>query len=145
MRYLEGVQRSDGSWVPLWFGNQDHPAEENPLYGTARDHRRVLVVQRFYAGVVDYAQRIRALDPTMPRPAPPTLWDDLHHARLALFRWARRSGAVLRLVWAALCVVTIAVRKKQPERGTPFTNRVDDFFRALCDLRGWKVWAIHTA
>lgn len=36
LRYLERSQRSDGSWVPLWFGNQDHPAEENPVYGTAR-------------------------------------------------------------------------------------------------------------
>ncbi len=35
-RYLERQQRPDGSWVPLWFGNQDHPAEENPVFGTAR-------------------------------------------------------------------------------------------------------------
>lgn len=35
-RYLERQQRDDGSWVPLWFGNQDHPEEENPLYGTAK-------------------------------------------------------------------------------------------------------------
>ena len=25
-----------GSWSPLWFGNQHHPKEENPVYGTAR-------------------------------------------------------------------------------------------------------------
>jgi squalene-hopene/tetraprenyl-beta-curcumene cyclase len=36
IRFLAKAQRSDGSWVPLWFGNQDHPAEENPVYGTAR-------------------------------------------------------------------------------------------------------------
>jgi squalene-hopene/tetraprenyl-beta-curcumene cyclase len=35
-RYLASQQRSDGSWVPLWFGNQDHPHEENPVYGTAK-------------------------------------------------------------------------------------------------------------
>ena len=35
-RYLAENQRADGSWVPLWFGNQDHPEEENPVYGTAR-------------------------------------------------------------------------------------------------------------
>jgi squalene-hopene/tetraprenyl-beta-curcumene cyclase len=35
-QYLQRTQRSDGSWVPLWFGNQDNPAEENPVYGTAR-------------------------------------------------------------------------------------------------------------
>jgi hypothetical protein len=110
-----------------------------PLYGTPRDHERIALYQRFYAQVVDFSQRIRALDPTMPRPAPRSWWDDLHALRRGALRWARRSGAALRLVWAALCVVTIAVRKKQPERGTPFTNRVDDFFRALCDLNGWKV------
>jgi squalene-hopene/tetraprenyl-beta-curcumene cyclase len=35
-RFLAQSQRPDGSWVPLWFGNQWHPAEENPVYGTAR-------------------------------------------------------------------------------------------------------------
>jgi squalene-hopene/tetraprenyl-beta-curcumene cyclase len=34
--YLGQKQRADGSWVPLWFGNQDDPAEENPVYGTGR-------------------------------------------------------------------------------------------------------------
>jgi squalene-hopene/tetraprenyl-beta-curcumene cyclase len=35
-RFLERHQASDGSWIPLWFGNQDHPREENPVYGTAK-------------------------------------------------------------------------------------------------------------
>jgi squalene-hopene/tetraprenyl-beta-curcumene cyclase len=34
--YLEKKQRSDGSWLPLWFGNQAHPKHENPVYGTCR-------------------------------------------------------------------------------------------------------------
>jgi squalene-hopene/tetraprenyl-beta-curcumene cyclase len=34
--YLESTQRDDGSWVPLWFGNQQHPEKLNPVYGTAR-------------------------------------------------------------------------------------------------------------
>jgi squalene-hopene/tetraprenyl-beta-curcumene cyclase len=34
--YLEGSQRPDGSWLPLWFGNQHAPDDENPTYGTAR-------------------------------------------------------------------------------------------------------------
>jgi squalene-hopene/tetraprenyl-beta-curcumene cyclase len=36
MRYLARVQRADGSWVPLWFGNQAMVDSENPVYGTAR-------------------------------------------------------------------------------------------------------------
>jgi squalene-hopene/tetraprenyl-beta-curcumene cyclase len=35
-RYLAQKQRPDGSWLALWFGNQDHPEEENPIYGTAK-------------------------------------------------------------------------------------------------------------
>ncbi len=34
--YLKKTQASDGSWLPLWFGNQWNENEENPLYGTAR-------------------------------------------------------------------------------------------------------------
>ncbi len=34
--FLSRSQRPDGSWVPLWFGNQHHPKEENPVYGTTR-------------------------------------------------------------------------------------------------------------
>jgi len=34
--YLIGAQRPDGAWVPLWFGHQENPLDENPLYGTAR-------------------------------------------------------------------------------------------------------------
>ncbi len=36
LRFLAQTQREDGSWVPLWFGSQHHPTEENPVYGTAR-------------------------------------------------------------------------------------------------------------
>ena len=35
-RYLEKTQRADGSWLPLWFGNQHAPDDINPTYGTAR-------------------------------------------------------------------------------------------------------------
>ncbi len=36
IRFLHKQQRSDGTWVPLWFGNQDAEGEENPTWGTAR-------------------------------------------------------------------------------------------------------------
>jgi squalene-hopene/tetraprenyl-beta-curcumene cyclase len=34
--YLRDHQNQNGSWTPLWFGNQDHLNEENPVYGTAK-------------------------------------------------------------------------------------------------------------
>jgi squalene-hopene/tetraprenyl-beta-curcumene cyclase len=36
LTYLARHQRSDGSWLPLWFGNQHAPDDVNPVYGTAR-------------------------------------------------------------------------------------------------------------
>jgi squalene-hopene/tetraprenyl-beta-curcumene cyclase len=36
MEYLAAKQHPDGSWSPLWFGNQDHPDEDNPIYGTSK-------------------------------------------------------------------------------------------------------------
>ncbi|MEM8912325.1 MAG: prenyltransferase/squalene oxidase repeat-containing protein [Planctomycetota bacterium] len=34
--FLRQQQASDGSWSPLWFGNQDRESEDNPIYGTGR-------------------------------------------------------------------------------------------------------------
>ena len=34
--FLNRQQLPDGSWMPLWFGNQHRPDEQNPVYGTAR-------------------------------------------------------------------------------------------------------------
>jgi len=34
--YLTRVQQPDGSWLPLWFGNQSAPGKINPTYGTAQ-------------------------------------------------------------------------------------------------------------
>jgi len=36
VEYLAREQRDDGSWLPLWFGNEDAPDQGNPTYGTAR-------------------------------------------------------------------------------------------------------------
>ncbi|SFI38698.1 prenyltransferase/squalene oxidase repeat-containing protein [Planctomicrobium piriforme] len=35
-RFLETQQQPDGSWLPLWFGNQYAPDDINPVYGTAK-------------------------------------------------------------------------------------------------------------
>lgn len=34
--FLEARQRADGAWVPLWFGNEHSPGDENPTWGTSR-------------------------------------------------------------------------------------------------------------
>ncbi len=34
--YLAREQRADGSWLPLWFGNEHVAGDENPVYGTSR-------------------------------------------------------------------------------------------------------------
>jgi squalene-hopene/tetraprenyl-beta-curcumene cyclase len=34
--YLARAQNADGSWTPLWFGNEHAEGEENRTYGTAR-------------------------------------------------------------------------------------------------------------
>ncbi len=35
LHYLKTAQKENGSWIPLWFGNNHAPKEENPVYGTA--------------------------------------------------------------------------------------------------------------
>jgi squalene-hopene/tetraprenyl-beta-curcumene cyclase len=35
IRYLKSVQREDGAFIPLWFGDQKSPAKEAPVYGSA--------------------------------------------------------------------------------------------------------------
>lgn len=54
VRFLQRQQQPDGSWLPLWFGNQDNPREANPVYGTAK----VLVMSRELGlGHTEWAQR----------------------------------------------------------------------------------------
>lgn len=36
VEYLKKCQLSDGSWCPLWFGNQFTKKNKNPVYGTAK-------------------------------------------------------------------------------------------------------------
>jgi squalene-hopene/tetraprenyl-beta-curcumene cyclase len=33
---MEKSQRSDGSWIPRWFGSQHVASHENPVFGTAQ-------------------------------------------------------------------------------------------------------------
>jgi squalene-hopene/tetraprenyl-beta-curcumene cyclase len=44
LEYLDRVQQADGSWIPLWFGNQAAPGQTNPVLGTARVLRALEVL-----------------------------------------------------------------------------------------------------
>jgi squalene-hopene/tetraprenyl-beta-curcumene cyclase len=36
LAFLIAEQKQDGSWIPLWFGNQFEPRQLNPTYGTTK-------------------------------------------------------------------------------------------------------------
>ena len=81
--FLKRVQRPNGSWVPLWFGNQFAENDENPVYGTSR----VLMVYRDL-GLLDAPEAQKAaawlasvqepekekLSTIAPRPTTPRGW-----------------------------------------------------------------------
>ncbi len=59
--FLDASQRADGAFVPLWFGNQRAPGEENPVYGTSRVLAGLVDALRFdrhrVAPIVERARR----------------------------------------------------------------------------------------
>jgi squalene-hopene/tetraprenyl-beta-curcumene cyclase len=46
LHYLGRTQQADGSWLPLWFGNQATPDQTNPVLGTSRVLRALEVLDR---------------------------------------------------------------------------------------------------
>lgn len=94
--YLARSQREDGAWVPLWFGNQRAPRQENPVLGTAR----VLLA---YAGSrPDAAEALRGVE-------------FLARAQNADGGWGGASGVVSSVEETALAVVAL-VHWRQQER-----------------------------
>jgi len=57
--FLGRAQRPDGSFVPLWFGNQREPSEENPVFGTARVLKGLLAATRYSPAAQAIAVRAR--------------------------------------------------------------------------------------
>jgi squalene-hopene/tetraprenyl-beta-curcumene cyclase len=83
LHYLERTQNPDGSWTPLWFGNEHATGDENRTYGTART-------------VVALARR----DTPMLRKA--IRW--LEHARNSDGGWGGSRGAPSSIEETALAV-----------------------------------------
>ncbi|HNW51677.1 MAG TPA: prenyltransferase/squalene oxidase repeat-containing protein [Prolixibacteraceae bacterium] len=51
-KFLLNHQQENGSWIPLWFGNQNHPDHHNRVYGTARVCSYLLEVEdHFLSGM----------------------------------------------------------------------------------------------
>lgn len=79
MAYLERSQAPDGSWEPLWFGNEHAPAEMNPVYGTASVLKHLKPVpgteslRRRAAGYVINAQRTDGAWSGAPGDLPPSI------------------------------------------------------------------------
>jgi squalene-hopene/tetraprenyl-beta-curcumene cyclase len=46
IQFLAKTQRPDGAWLPLWFGHQESPNDENPIYGTTRVLSALAVAHR---------------------------------------------------------------------------------------------------
>ena len=55
--YLAKTQRENGSWIPLWFGNQRNAQKENPVYGTSLVLSALYAVSADFPGVAQYAEK----------------------------------------------------------------------------------------
>ena len=55
LAFLRRTQRDDGSWLPLWFGNEHAPDDENPaLRHRARGHRAARVAASRLHNAADF-------------------------------------------------------------------------------------------
>jgi len=61
IEFLNCSQHANGSWVPLWFGNEAADYQQNPTYGTARvllglAHLNESLLRPYYPMVIDAAK-----------------------------------------------------------------------------------------
>ncbi|MFN2350941.1 MAG: hypothetical protein ABR497_03245 [Kiritimatiellia bacterium] len=100
--YLYRARNPDGSWTPLWFGNQRAPRAENRLYGTARV---VLALTRL---------------PPLGYPEPAQIMLDraevwLHENRNDDGGWGAVRGVASSVEETALAVQALAKCRRTPE------------------------------
>lgn len=99
LRYLSNVQRQDGRWVPLWFGNQHAADDQNPTYGTARvllalaDCRNDPAAAHMASRGIEWLRSAQNADGGWggDRGAPSSI-EETALALDALFRWLRTSA-----------------------------------------------------
>lgn len=100
--YLSQTQNSDGSWSPLWFGNQFEPNEENRVYGTSR------VLLAFAAtGRTERPEAIHAVDWLISRQSADGGWGGDREA-------APRPSSVEETAVALESLLTVGADRKYP-------------------------------
>ncbi|MBK8037860.1 MAG: squalene--hopene cyclase [Verrucomicrobiaceae bacterium] len=110
--YLAKTQASDGSWLPLWFGNEHTPDEMNPVYGTAQvlNHLLGSAALSTQAGALiqtglEYLQTAQKPDGSFGGdPASPPSIEETAVALHALSQ-DRSADALVRLQKAAHCLL----------------------------------------
>ena len=127
LAFLAAQQNDDGSWYPLWFGNQDRPDETNPIYGTAK----VLIAGGMDAAAEDQASayliRNQNADggwgggPSMEQTMTKLVQED-HCGEFASFSPAIPAGLTSSVEETALAVealATLMLREKDREQNRP--------------------------
>ncbi len=93
LNYLDRVQQADGSWIPLWFGNQGAPGKTNPVLGTSRVLRALEILDRngpAAARGVEYLLRAQNADGGWGgAQAVPSSLEEAAMAVAALVPWAK--------------------------------------------------------
>jgi squalene-hopene/tetraprenyl-beta-curcumene cyclase len=56
-KYLESHQSEDGSFIPMWFGNEHQPNQINPVYGTSQVLFAAAELERLESNVTQRAAR----------------------------------------------------------------------------------------
>jgi squalene-hopene/tetraprenyl-beta-curcumene cyclase len=105
--YLRRQQRADGSWIPLWFGNQQTPGQTNPVIGTSFVLRALEILDRdgpMAARGVDYLLAAQNLNGG----------------------WGGRHGIASSIEETALAVAALAGWKDNPAASEPAGDRLTE-------------------
>ena len=87
--FLKKTQRADGAWLPLWFGNEHSPDDENPLYGTAKVFIALRALRESGFAIPENAFVRRA---TLARLAAKRRWRLERRSRRAILRRGNSAG-----------------------------------------------------
>lgn len=130
LRYLQRRQRPCGSWLPLWFGNQHAPDDENPTYGTSR-----VVMAYRDLGLLDSPEAQRGLHWLVTHQNADGGWGGL--------RGVASSVEETALAVDALCVDDASVTQSREQGLAWLLNRVGEGSFAVASPIGFyfaKLW-----